>query len=223
MTTEMIHETGQPASLRSGPWLGLSKARAISGVAGKEARPASDFYPTPPHATKALLSVESFDGGIWEPACGQGHISEVLKEHGHEVTSTDLFDHGYGKPGIDFTKQFVTGVCANVVTNPPYNMAREFVDAGLLSANKKVAMLLKLSFLEGVTRKDWFQRTPLKCIYVFSRRISLTRLGEPKLNKGMVSYAWFVWEHGHLGEPLIRWIDHCPNAADEQRRGNDSV
>lgn len=102
-------EKTQAGPLCSGDLLGLSKARAISGVAGKEARPASDFYPTPPHATKALLGVELFNGSIWEPACGKGHISEVLKEHGYEVTSTDLFDHGYGKPGVDFTKQFVSG------------------------------------------------------------------------------------------------------------------
>ena len=29
----------------------------------------NDFYPTPPEAVRALLSVESFEGSIWEPAC----------------------------------------------------------------------------------------------------------------------------------------------------------
>lgn len=29
-----------------------------------------EFYPTPPEATRALLSVEKFEGNIWEPACG---------------------------------------------------------------------------------------------------------------------------------------------------------
>ncbi|PID44236.1 MAG: hypothetical protein CSB48_02440 [Proteobacteria bacterium] len=28
-----------------------------------------EFYPTPPEAVRALLSVEQFDGSIWEPAC----------------------------------------------------------------------------------------------------------------------------------------------------------
>ena len=32
-------------------------------------RAAQDFYPTPPEAVKALLSVEQFEGDIWEPAC----------------------------------------------------------------------------------------------------------------------------------------------------------
>jgi len=43
-------------------------------------RAAFEFYPTPPEATRALLSVESFEGDIWEPACGDGAISKVLIE-----------------------------------------------------------------------------------------------------------------------------------------------
>lgn len=60
-----------------------------------------EFYPTPPEATRALLAAERFNGSIWEPACGQGHISKVLAEAGHEVISTDLVDYGYGQSGRD--------------------------------------------------------------------------------------------------------------------------
>lgn len=55
-----------------------------------------DFYPTPPEAVRALLSVETFTGSIWEPACGDGAISKVLIEAGFEVVSTDLIDRGFG-------------------------------------------------------------------------------------------------------------------------------
>lgn len=55
-----------------------------------------DFYPTPPEAVRALLSVETFEGSIWEPACGDGAISKVLLDAGHEVVSSDLIDRGYG-------------------------------------------------------------------------------------------------------------------------------
>src|ERR1700674_3667292 len=61
-----------------------------------------DFYPTPPEAVRALLSVEQFDGTIWEPACGYGAISRELEAHGHSVVSTDLIDRGYGQSGSDF-------------------------------------------------------------------------------------------------------------------------
>ena len=55
-----------------------------------------DFYATPPEATRALLSVEDFDGLVWEPACGHGAISRVLVNAGYSVVSTDLIDRGYG-------------------------------------------------------------------------------------------------------------------------------
>jgi len=48
-----------------------SAAQRISGVAtDSENREKHDFYPTPPEATNALLDRETFDGPIWEPACG---------------------------------------------------------------------------------------------------------------------------------------------------------
>jgi len=59
-------------------------------------RVSHDFYPTPPEAVRALLSVETFTGSVWEPACGDGAISKVLIEAGFEVVSTDLIDRGFG-------------------------------------------------------------------------------------------------------------------------------
>ena len=44
-----------------------------------------------------LLGLETFDKNILEPCCGEGHISNVLKDAGHIVTSSDLIDRGYGE------------------------------------------------------------------------------------------------------------------------------
>jgi hypothetical protein len=182
----------------------LSKAHSITGYSKKRAN--GDFYPTPPHATEALLSVEKFNGTILEPACVQGHISKVLENKGYSVTSRDIFEYGYGEPGHDFLVFPQCSSFDNVITNPPYSHAREFVEAALYVSRNKVAMLLKLSFLEGVTRKGFFKETPFKKIYVFSRRISLTRLGEPMVNKGMITFAWFIWDKQYEGEPTIDWV-----------------
>lgn len=63
----------------------------------------ADFYPTPSWATKALIDHEDFEGSIWEPACGDGAISKTLEGYGgYDVTSTDLYDRGYGEGGVDF-------------------------------------------------------------------------------------------------------------------------
>lgn len=82
-------------------------------------RAAYEFYPTPPEATRALLSVESFEGSIWEPACGDGAISKVLEAAGYQVVSTDLIDRGYGAGGQDFLKS-TEPLGRNIITNPPY-------------------------------------------------------------------------------------------------------
>src|SRR5882724_8507263 len=78
-----------------------------------------EFYPTPPEATRALLSVESFDCPIWEPACGRGAISKVLEAAGYPVVSTDLVQRDCGVGGIDFLSQ-TESRAKHIVTNPPY-------------------------------------------------------------------------------------------------------
>lgn len=82
-------------------------------------RAAYEFYPTPPEATRALLSAEGFEGSIWEPACGDGAISKVLEAAGYQVVSTDLIDRGYGAGGHDFLKSDKP-LAKNIITNPPY-------------------------------------------------------------------------------------------------------
>ena len=81
-------------------------------------RAAYEFYPMPPEAMRALLSVERFDGSIWEPACGTGWISTELIAAGYEVVSTDLVDYGYGEPGRDFLAERKPRA-RHIVTNPP--------------------------------------------------------------------------------------------------------
>ena len=109
-------------------------ARCIANAQQIDSHVAANFYPTPPEATRALLSVETFDGPIWEPACGKGHIAKVLEAHGHEVIATDLNDWGYGAPRIDFLKAHAGNANArHIVTNPPYGkgLADAFVNKAL--------------------------------------------------------------------------------------------
>jgi len=181
----------------------LGRAYARS-VIPSEDREKDDFYPTPEPATRALLAKEVFGPRIWEPACGDGAISEVLKQADYRVLSTDLVDRGYGKVA-DFLSTSKT--VESIVTNPPYALAEEFVKKALQSTTYKVAMFLRLSFLESQRRYDLFQRTPLEAVYIFSRRLSLHRNGIDSGNSGVVAYAWFVWRHGYRGEPRLRWFD----------------
>ena len=166
------------------------------------AREKDDFYATPAQSTKALLNIEKFKGDIWEPCCGEGHISKVLVEHGYNVKSTDLVDRGYGQAGVDFL--FETNRCDNIITNPPYKNALEFAEKAVQLCDRKVALLLKLNFLEGIRRKSFFESRPPAWIYVFSRRQSLMKNGKP-YKGGMMALAWFVWDSAQR-QTRVGWL-----------------
>jgi hypothetical protein len=172
-------------------------------------RETHDFYPTWPAATRALLSAERFDGPIWEPACGDGAMSKELEADGYEVISTDLIDRGYGEGGRDFLMEWQP-LAPNIVTNPPFRWAVEFVDRALMLTTGKVALFLRLAFLEGQDRGRWLPTTPLARVWIMSRRVPIQRgrMANPEEEKGgVIAFAWFIWSHGHEGRPEIGWLD----------------
>lgn len=192
--------------------------RPLSGAAGSAFsrgqtddpvnRETHDFYPTHPGATRALLAAEQFEGAIWEPACGDGAMSRVLEAAGHQVVSTDLINRGYGEGGRDFLMEW-TPIAPNIVTNPPFRWAVEFGDRALQLTTGKVALFLRLAFLEGLERQRWFASTPLARVWVMSRRVPMARgkAAEAGEGNGVIAFAWFVWEHGHVGPPALGWLD----------------
>ena len=180
------------------------QAHRVSGTAvDHENREPNDFYPTPPDGTEALLRVERFDGPIWEPACGDGAMSEVLKAAGYSVISTDLIDRGYGdEHRIDFLMEWRPRA-PNIVTNPPFKMVAPFIRKSLDLTTGKVAMLLRLACLEGVERGALFESSPIARIWVFKQRLQFKR---PGWAGGMLPFAWYIWEHGYTGKPELGWI-----------------
>jgi hypothetical protein len=170
-------------------------------------RESDDFYPTPPYAVEELLKREVFSGNIWECACGEGDISEVFKSKGFEVYSTDLIDRGYGDGTIDFLHTHWK-TADNIVTNPPYKLALDFLLHSKKHARKKIAMFLKTVWLESESRYEMFQDTefPLKTVYQFSKRVTLYKGGVKMKNSGMIAYAWYVWDKDYVGKPTIEWI-----------------
>ncbi len=164
-----------------------------------------DFYPTPAWATHALIDNEQFEGDIWESACGNGAMSEVLALTGQRVISTDLHNRGYGEGGVDFIKS--NRRAANIVTNPPYNAAEGFLEAGLRKADRKFALLLRLAFLEGANRhRSIFTISPPSRVWVFSERITFYPAGAVQKGTGTTAYAWFVWDHDAEGPTELKWL-----------------
>ncbi|MBS6715314.1 MAG: NAD(P)-dependent oxidoreductase [Dialister sp.] len=172
-----------------------------------------DFYATPSEAVYALVDNVELSREIWEPACGTGSISKILKDFGFDVFSTDLIYRGYGETdSVDFLKcRPDEPVRKDIVTNPPYNLALDFVKRAveIVDTGFLVCMLLKLTFLEGQKRREFFRRYPPQYVCVFSKRIGCARNGDfeaMKKQSSAVAYAWFIWKKGFQGEPKIRWI-----------------
>ena len=174
-----------------------------------EERADKDYYATEPAATEWLCRLEKFSGPILEPSCGEGHMSEVLKAHGYEVVSRDLADRGYGEVA-DFLSADNTEWGGDIVTNPPYAFAQEFVEKALaiIQDGRKVAMFLKLTFLEGKGRARLFENYPPRRVWVSRSRLKCAKNGDFKHSPGSATaYAWFVWEKGYNGHPEIRWFN----------------
>ena len=183
----------------------------------KVSKQSRDFYPTPPWAVNALLEYENFAGKILEPACGTGNISIMLQEKGFSVISSDIADYGYGEPNVDFFS--VKKRIDNIITNPPYNEADKFVKHALQLATKKIALLLRLSFLEGAKRyNDIYATTPPTTVLVFTKRLTFNpELIKGNSGSGHVTYAWFIWDKEKLGEsPTIKWIS--PDVINKYRK-----
>lgn len=113
--------------------------------------------------------------------------------------------------GVDFLHHNYGRQFDNVITNPPFKLAKEFIKRALEVSKGKVIMFAKIQLLEGQERREMFENTPLKYVYVFSKRVNPMRNGEELDEKGKpwsstMCFAWFVWEHEYEGEPIIRWL-----------------
>ena len=72
-------------------------------------------------------------------------------------------------------------------------------------------MFLKTTFLEGQKRYErLYKNTPPKYVLQFSKRVLYAKNGKfaTMRNGGgsAVSYAWFVWQKGYIGETNVKWI-----------------
>lgn len=129
-----------------------------------EARADRDFYATDPACVEPLLEREDFCMDIWEPACGMGHLTKPLQMTGRAVRQSDIVDRQQNgevevKDFLLFNKEQWDG---DIITNPPYAKALEFVEQALrcVTEGHKVAMFLKIQFLEGKARRRLFDEYP---------------------------------------------------------------
>ena len=163
---------------------------------------------------------------ILEPCVGNGNIANAINEFyksKRDIIGVDIVDRGYPNTIVhDYLTWETDKKFDCIITNPPYSLAKEFVEKSMELLNEgydedgyakgQLIMFLKIQFLEGAKRKAMFEKYPPKYIYVFRNRMATWNNGEPLDSNGKrwattMCHAWFVWEKGSTSEPVVRWLD----------------
>lgn len=175
-------------------------------------RQREDYYATEPKAAELLLQEVPELNNIWECACGEKHLANVFDKAGVLGTASDLINR-CGNEIQDFLAIDNLHWDGDIVTNPPYKYAKEFIEKSLQIVDKGrlVCMFLKVQFMEGKGRKNLFLTQPPKVIYISSSRINCAKNGnfEGMRSSGgsAVAYAWYVWQKGYRDNTIVKWIN----------------
>ena len=209
----------------------VSGARAIMG-SRLEPDGTGDYFPTPPWATRALLACvfpylnlgrSMALEGAWEPACGEGHMAEVLREYFKGVVASDIKDYGYPKTAVvDFTK-YKGAVAADwIITNPPFKkLTEQFVLKAIELANVGVAMFVRLQWLESTGRyENIFKDNPPTVIAFFAERVPLAKGKFDPSGATATAYIWLVWVKDKKPLPPF-WIP--PGQRERLTKPDDAV
>jgi hypothetical protein len=197
---------------------GISNKQSIFKMLGasnhtEKERQKEDYYATDPIAVELLLDLETFNKDVWECACGEKHMSNVLEKRGFNVRSSDIIKRCDDIEEYDFLKKENIEWNGDIITNPPYKYAEEFIYKALqiIPTGNKVAMFLRLQFLEGKKRKQLFTNFPPSKVLISSSRIICAKNADfEKMKQGggsAVAFAWFIWEKGFQGDPIIKWFN----------------
>ncbi|MFS8371253.1 hypothetical protein [Acetobacter indonesiensis] len=172
-------------------------------------RHADDWYVEPAWCVDALIQAERpFIGAVLDPCCGGGNIVSRLRAGGVHAQGADIRDRADGQyPVMGYAQSLFDTHPDSVVSNPPYGLAQDFIDSCLTTTKDRTCVLLRLAFLEGQKRREWLESSPLARVWVCSKRVSMPPGGTDVAAKGgSIAYAWFVFEHAHIGQPALGWL-----------------
>lgn len=165
-----------------------------------------DLFATPPWASRAGAEVLSWldpdCATVVDPCAGQGHMAGPMAER-FNVATFDIHLHApwlaptpapVQRDWLDWSAWRSHPQPHWIVANPPFKIAEQFVTLGLERANRGVALLLRLSFLESAARYPLMRNLTL--LAPFSERVPMVLGGWDHKIGSATSYAWFFWAKG---------------------------
>ena len=186
----------------------------LANAGSKTERPATDFYPTPREVTTAILDYLKLprSSGIWEPACGEGNMVNVMRERGYEVQSGDILH------GQDFLETTNCRVESDwIITNPPFYLAEKFIRRAFALNPRGFAFLLKSQYWHSSKRLALFDAIPPKAVLPLTWRPDF--LFGSKSGSPTMEVLWTVWERGNKEETIYRPISR-PRKASKTRKNS---
>lgn len=194
--------------------------------------PQADYNPTPywvihqfmPHILEMLGHFQ--DPVVVDPSAGDGRIVNSIVQQLQPVSQTSMFmgvelhnQPEYPQPILSFPRTdflrweppLEVDMC---ITNPPFSIAREFVEHAweFLSDEGAIVYLLRLGFLAtGKRCRDFWPRFRPAHVYILPHRPSFRRGGGSDNSE----YAWYVWKRNHQGPTTMSWL---PNLTKKERQ-----
>ena len=165
----------------------------IVGGNPKKERHASDFYPTPPEVTIALMDFLELGKGtaVWDPACGEGDMTAVFAKYGLLALGSDI------QTGVDFTTVLkgrggLEDIADWIITNPPFSLAEEFIER-CVEIGRPFALLLKTQFWHAARREELFYKYPPSYILPLTWRPDFLFKEPDRAGKPLMDVCWNVW------------------------------
>lgn len=167
----------------------------------------ADYYVTPIDKIVEFLNefeqVESLDKNMKIlDNCSGGDVNhpmsypEALKQQGfNNIHTLDIREDSLAQIKDDYLHIDCKNTYDMIITNPPFNISLDIIKKALddVKDNGYVVMLLRLNYLEGKTRKEFWKNNMAKYIFVHSKRMSFTDDGKTD----SIAYAHYVWQKGY--------------------------
>lgn len=150
-------------------------------------RSETDFYPTPPEATCALLDFLNIpkDQVIWEPACGELDMATAMQNRGYSVIATDI------ATGQDFLTEPLRE-CDWIITNPPFGISEQFIRR-CAEHGKPFALLLKSQYWHAKRRYRLFDEIRPSYVCPLTWRPDFQFKKNDTRRSPLMDVQWCIW------------------------------